>query len=160
MPNASPWAQVCNLGKADFFQARLHGERGLGGLVVGSWVGFRGPGWPNGPPSPRLAPGGFYGKGDWLREKRGACTLFQPEDARGVWAHPEIAAGSARSEPDVKPAVEHVGNLLGEHAADAFVGVAGREVGGDHDLVVKPLPAGQQVVEVDVAVLVDLFLAV
>jgi hypothetical protein len=36
-------------------------ERGLGGLVVDAGVGFRGPGLPNGPPSPRLAPGGFYG---------------------------------------------------------------------------------------------------
>ena len=32
----------------------------LGGLVVDGRSGFRGPRWPNGPPSPRLAPGGFY----------------------------------------------------------------------------------------------------
>jgi hypothetical protein len=38
----------------------------------------------NGPPSPRLAPGGFYEKGDWLRAKRGACPLFQPEGARNT----------------------------------------------------------------------------
>ena len=31
-----------------------------GGLGVSGSSGFRGPGWPNGPPSPRLAPGGFY----------------------------------------------------------------------------------------------------
>jgi len=35
-------------------------DHGLGGLVVTVGLGFRGPGWPNGPPSPRLAPGGFY----------------------------------------------------------------------------------------------------
>jgi len=58
--------------------------RGLGGLMVSGFAGFRGPGWPNGPPSPRLAPGGFYGKGDWLRAKRGACTLFQTEDTQNM----------------------------------------------------------------------------
>ena len=36
------------------------GGCGLGGMVVDGLAGFRGPGWPNGPPSPRLAPGGFY----------------------------------------------------------------------------------------------------
>jgi len=51
---------------------------------VNGRAGLRGPGWPNGPPSPRLAPGGFYGKGDWLRAKRGAGTLFQPEDTRNT----------------------------------------------------------------------------
>ena len=35
-------------------------EGGLGGLVVGVGRGS-GVGRPNGPPSPRLAPGGFYG---------------------------------------------------------------------------------------------------
>jgi len=37
------------------------GDRGLGGLVVDGCAGFRKLGCPNGPPSPRLAPGGFYG---------------------------------------------------------------------------------------------------
>jgi len=55
---------------------------GLGGLVVSRFSGFRGRLSPNGPPSHRLAPGGFSGKGDWLRAKRGACTLYQPADAR------------------------------------------------------------------------------
>ena len=36
------------------------GDRGLGGLVVRAWR-ESGVGWPNGPLSPRLAPGGFYG---------------------------------------------------------------------------------------------------
>ena len=35
-------------------------DRVWGGLVVDGCLGFRGPGWPNGPQSPRLAPGGFY----------------------------------------------------------------------------------------------------
>ena len=35
-------------------------EGGLGGLVVSAGAGFRGLGLPNGPPSPRLALGGFY----------------------------------------------------------------------------------------------------
>ena len=34
------------------------GDAGL--RVVNGSAGFQGPGWPNGPPSPRLAPGGFY----------------------------------------------------------------------------------------------------
>ena len=57
-------------------------DGGLGVVVVNGFSCFREPGSPNGPPSPRLAPGGFYGNGDWLRAKRGACTLFQPYDAR------------------------------------------------------------------------------
>ena len=36
------------------------GERGLGELLVGISAGFRGHLSPNGPPSHRLAPGGFY----------------------------------------------------------------------------------------------------
>ena len=51
-------------------------------VIVNGGAGFRGRLSPNGPPSPRLAPGGFYGKGDWLRAKRGACTLFQ--SAHGI----------------------------------------------------------------------------
>ena len=38
-------------------------ERFLGGLVVDGCLGLRRPGSPNGPQSPRLAPGGFYGVG-------------------------------------------------------------------------------------------------
>ena len=49
-------------------QARHHGgeqesaggDRGLGVGAVNGGSGFRGPGRPNGPQSPRLAPGGFY----------------------------------------------------------------------------------------------------
>ena len=73
-------------------------ERGLGGLVVGGFVGFRGRLSPNGPPSLRLAPGGFYGKGDWLRAQRGAFTLFQLEDAYGI----RVREGRARA---VEPAL-------------------------------------------------------
>ena len=41
------------------FQRLVGGDRGLGGLVVDAgWQS--GVGRPNGPPSPRLAPGGFY----------------------------------------------------------------------------------------------------
>jgi len=36
------------------------GDRGRGGLAVSGRAGFRGPGRLNGPPSRRLAPGGFY----------------------------------------------------------------------------------------------------
>ena len=72
-------------------------ERGLGRLVV-NVRRQSGAGWPNGPPSPRLAPGGFYGKRDWLRAKRGAYTLFQLEDA--------LESAFARGEPmPVKPRV-------------------------------------------------------
>jgi len=35
-------------------------ESVLGDVVVIGCSGFRRPGMPNGPPSPRLAPGGFY----------------------------------------------------------------------------------------------------
>jgi len=38
-------------------------EGGLGGLAVNGFSGFRGRLSPNGPPSPRLAPGGFYERG-------------------------------------------------------------------------------------------------
>ena len=48
----------------------------------------------------RLAPGGFYrkgdGKGDWLRAKRGACTLFLLEAALNPGlprAAAEVSAG-------------------------------------------------------------------
>jgi hypothetical protein len=42
----------------------VFGEEGVLGVVaVSGSADFRGPGWPNGPPSPRLAPGGFYGDG-------------------------------------------------------------------------------------------------
>ena len=37
-------------------------ESVLGVVVVNDCSGCRGPGWPNGPPSPRLAPGGFYAR--------------------------------------------------------------------------------------------------
>jgi hypothetical protein len=36
------------------------GDRVLGGMVVNGLAGFQGPVLPNGPPSHRLAPGGFY----------------------------------------------------------------------------------------------------
>ena len=42
-----------------FAPSMVGGDRGLGGLVVRAWW-VSGAGWPNGPPSPRLAPGGFY----------------------------------------------------------------------------------------------------
>jgi len=41
-------------------QGSFGGDRGLGGLVVSGFAGFRGRLLPNGPQSPRLAPGGFY----------------------------------------------------------------------------------------------------
>ena len=64
-------------------QGSFGGDRGLGVVVVMA-LRESGAGKPNGPPSPRLAPGGFYEKGDWLRVKRGACTLFQLEDAQNT----------------------------------------------------------------------------
>ena len=67
------WPQVCNLRNEQAPSTRIEvpwaagGGRGLGELVVGGCLGFRGPGWPNGPPSPRLAPGGFYERGNHSR---------------------------------------------------------------------------------------------
>ena len=89
----------------------IFGCEGVSGVVVvRAYAGCREPGSPNGPPSPRLAPGGFYGKGDWLRAKRGACTLFQLEDAwntgsRGVaGANRAGVAGERRQDAESEPA--------------------------------------------------------
>ncbi len=55
-------------------------SRGLGGVVkrgpgCATWASREsGVGWPSGPPSPRLAPGGFYALegGTWLVDRQGA----------------------------------------------------------------------------------------
>jgi len=52
-------------------------DRGLGVLVVNGCLGFRAPGRPNGPPSPRLAPGGFYVAVPRRRERQ-AITPAEP----------------------------------------------------------------------------------
>jgi nitrogen regulatory protein PII len=52
------------------------GDGGLGLVVVDGCSGFRGRGWPNAPPSPRLALGGFYGGLEALkRAPLEACTV-------------------------------------------------------------------------------------
>ena len=43
-------------------QGSFGGDGGSGGLAVNAWLSSEA-GSPNGPPSPRLAPGGFYGRG-------------------------------------------------------------------------------------------------
>ena len=78
-------------------------ERGLGGLVVKWFAGFQRRLSPNGPPSPRLAPGGFYekrdeGKGAWLRAEKGTGSErsevpvpFSNPRTHGIQARPELA---------------------------------------------------------------------
>ena len=81
---AFAWASGCWEGpiarsRFQSHQESFGGDRWSGVVVVNGGSGFRVPGLPNGPQSPRLAPGGFYEPGDWLRAKRGACTRFEPE---------------------------------------------------------------------------------
>jgi len=79
------------------------GDRGLGGLVVDGCAGFRGPGWPNGPPSRRLAPGGFYENGTGSERSEVPVPLLieaprrEPGGTAGRWAVP--APGSPRTRP-------------------------------------------------------------
>jgi autotransporter-associated beta strand protein len=68
-------------------------DRGLGGLVVSGCSGFRGPGRPNGPPSRRLAPGGFSGH----RARNTGSRAVAPSPLLvplGMWSYPEIMARS------------------------------------------------------------------
>ena len=94
-------------------------------MVVNGCGGYRRPGKPNGPPSPRLAPGGFYGSNTpstgmrvregWARASRAALLASEGMDAeskpasseRRAWmlaasvretarAHPEPARGEPR----------------------------------------------------------------
>lgn len=60
------------------------------------------------------------------------------------------------SEPDVEPTVEQVGELLRKNSPNAVVGVPGRIMSRDDHLVAKPLAAGEEIIEMHMAVFVNL----
>ena len=95
-------------------QGALGCDRVWGVVVVNGCSGFRDTGRPNSPQSPQLAPGGFYGKGGWLRAKRGAWTLFQLEDTRKLGSR----GGGRAVEPALLAERSHGWRERGQHRAN------------------------------------------
>jgi len=102
---------------------------GLGVVVASGSLDFQGPGSPNGPPSPRLAPGGFYcvdARGEWNRGSRGVgpCQTSRrwETDAQPGWrssvSHERAKGMDARSERPARwhgfaPSLRGCGSGLG-----------------------------------------------
>jgi len=93
------------------------GDRGLG-LVGGERLaGFRGPGWPNGPPSRRLAPGGFYA----LTRAEYGCVRGEPGGGPG-WGGGVGTEARGRSGSGILP-VAPGGEVAGQPGAVGRMGL-------------------------------------
>src|SRR5437868_3380946 len=83
----------------------------------------------------------------YRNSREGVATARQPGNG---------TRAATTLQPQVQPAVEHVGYCPLDHFADAFSVITGAEMRGDDQLVLKSRAALDDIVQMDVSKLMDL----